>query len=242
MVHTDADVTGPLLGGLLWVPITLALLFAGVILSWLLSRPGLSPAGQAFDSDLAAVDSRSISASGGQNHNDEGSLSPVFSPEVLQWSSDILRWSAAFNLDPNLVATVMQIESCGHPSVRSSAGAIGLFQVMPYHFLPGEDPIDPQTNANRGLAYLARGLELAGGRSDLALAGYNGGHGVITRDASRWSAETQRFVAWGGGILNDISTGSTESPSLQSWLQAGGNSLCHRASLAIASLPTTSTP
>jgi soluble lytic murein transglycosylase-like protein len=153
-----------------------------------------------------------------------------------------MRWSAAHNLDPNLVATVMQIESCGHPSVRSTAGAIGLFQVMPYHFSPGEDPLDPHTNARRGLAYLARGFELSGGRTDLALAGYNGGHGAIERDASHWPSETQRYVTWGSGILADIASGSTQSSSLQSWLLAGGDNLCRRASLAQASLSTSSTP
>src|SRR5688572_11990822 len=42
-----------------------------------------------------------------------GTLSTVFTPEVLHWQDKIVAWSAAFNLDPNLAATVMQIESCG---------------------------------------------------------------------------------------------------------------------------------
>jgi hypothetical protein len=130
----------------------------------------------------------------------------------------------------------------GHPTVQSSAGAIGLFQVMPFHFQQGEDPNDPETNARRGLAYLARGLTLSGGRTDLALAGYNGGHGVIVQGAAQWSAETRRYVTWGSGILGDIATGSLQSPSLQAWLQAGGASLCRRASRAIATLPMSSTP
>jgi soluble lytic murein transglycosylase-like protein len=160
----------------------------------------------------------------------------------MTWSSDILRWSEIYNLDPNLVATVMQIESCGHPSVLSSSGAIGLFQVMPFHFPHGEDPFDPETNAKRGLGYLARGLGLSGGRMDLALAGYNGGHGVISRDQSQWAPETQRYVSWGNGILNDIASGRTTSPSLQAWLQAGGERLCRSASIALNSLHLANSP
>ncbi len=224
----DPDVTGFLPRTLLWLPITLAMLLAGLILAWLLFQAGTPPAVQSSRSDQAA--------------SVERSLSPVFSPEIQRWSSDILRWSATHGLDPNLVATVMQIESCGHPSVRSSAGAIGLFQVMPYHFSPEENPLDPETNARRGLAYLARAFELSDGQMDLTLAGYNGGLGVIQRDASLWSAETQRYVAWGSSILADIATGSTQSSSLQSWLQTGGDSLCRRASLAQASLLSSSTP
>ncbi|NIS82480.1 MAG: hypothetical protein GTO14_20255, partial [Anaerolineales bacterium] len=42
-------------------------------------------------------------------------LSKAFTPEVLYWSADILTWAAEYELNPNLVATVIQIESCGHP-------------------------------------------------------------------------------------------------------------------------------
>ena len=100
-----------------------------------------------------------------------GALSPIFTPEVQHWSDKILAWSSFFKIDPNLAATVMQIESCGAPGVVSSSGAQGLFQVMPFHFDAGEDMQDPDTNAGRGLAYLALGLTRASGNAGLALAG-----------------------------------------------------------------------
>jgi hypothetical protein len=49
------------------------------------------------------------------------SLSPVFTPEVQYWADDIMRWSNAYGVDANLVATVMQIESCGDPQAVSLA-------------------------------------------------------------------------------------------------------------------------
>src|SRR5262245_49340622 len=118
-----------------------------------------------------------------------GQLSPVFTPEVQHWARKITAWAALYQLDPNLVATVMQIESCGAPHAASSSGAQGLFQVMPYHFDSQDMMEDPDTNAGRGLAYLALGLSRAGGNIGLALAGYNGGHGVIGQDRSLWPAE-----------------------------------------------------
>jgi soluble lytic murein transglycosylase-like protein len=127
----------------------------------------------------------------------------------------------------------MQIESCGHPTIRSRAGAAGLFQVMPFHFEAGEDPLDPATNASRGLAYLARGNALAGGDPGDTFAGYNGGHGWIGRPAAEWPGETQRYVAWGTGILNDIAAGLDPSPTLVRWMEAGGGSLCRRAAEAL---------
>ena len=96
------------------------------------------------------------------------SISPIFRIEIHYWADSISKWAAASQLDPNLVATIMQIESCGDPRARSSAGAMGLFQVMPFHFYATDDPYNPDTNAARGLAYLAKSLETGGGNALLA--------------------------------------------------------------------------
>lgn len=156
-------------------------------------------------------------------------LSPIFTPSVQYWEEELIRWSSDQNVDPNLAATVMQIESCGNPTARSSAGAMGLFQVMPFHFEASEDPYDPDTNALRGLSFLAGGLEASGGHAGLALAGYNGGHGVIYKDYEFWHSETQRYFRWGSGIYREASSGWSSSPTLEEWLSAGGQSLCSSA-------------
>jgi hypothetical protein len=123
----------------------------------------------------------------------------------------------------------MQIESCGDPQAGSRVGANGLFQVMPFHFEKGEDPFDPDTNARRGLDYLTKGLELSGGHAGLALAGYNGGHGIISRSYEDWPRETQSYYRWGSGIYREASAGWDSSPTLAAWLAAGGQSLCDAA-------------
>lgn len=156
-------------------------------------------------------------------------LATLFTPEVHYWAGAIQSWAAESGLDPNLVATVMQIESCGNPLARSQAGAMGLFQVMPYHFYATDNPYDPDTNALRGMAYLKRSLDAAQGDSRLALAGYNGGIGVIPRAEFTWAAETQRYAYWGSGIYQDAANGAIESLRLQEWLAAGGASLCRQA-------------
>jgi hypothetical protein len=158
-----------------------------------------------------------------------GEIAPLFTPEVQYWSANIVRWASAHGLDPNLAATVMQIESCGHPDIRSSAGATGLFQVMPFHFAVGESMSNPDTNALRGMDYLRRSLETAGGNPRLAFAGYNGGIGVIGRLESGWPAETIRYAYWGSGIYSDASQNRSESARLDEWLKAGGASLCAKA-------------
>ena len=56
-------------------------------------------------------------------------ISGVFAPGVRHWSTQIRKWAKEYDLPPNLVATVMQIESCGNPLAQSPDGAAGLFQV-----------------------------------------------------------------------------------------------------------------
>ncbi|HLF01040.1 MAG TPA: transglycosylase SLT domain-containing protein [Anaerolineales bacterium] len=156
-------------------------------------------------------------------------VSPLFTPEVRYWNDSIVRWAKDYDLDPNLVATVMQIESCGNPEAVSSSNAQGLFQVMPFHFVEGENMRDPDTNAKRGLAYLSKGLALSGDQAGLALAGYNGGHSQIAKAWSRWPNETQRYFYWGSGIYAEANAGADSSSRLAEWLKAGGAGMCARA-------------
>jgi soluble lytic murein transglycosylase-like protein len=158
-----------------------------------------------------------------------GALAPVFTPEVMHWQPKIVEWAAAHGLDPNLVAIIMQIESCGDPNAVSSAGAQGLFQVMPFHFAAGENMQDPDTNAARGLAYFVERLNQTNGDIGRAFAGYNGGHVAAGSSWDNWANETQRYYVWSTGIYEDIQSGSATSATVQEWLGAGGASLCRQA-------------
>ncbi len=157
------------------------------------------------------------------------SISPIFAPGVQHWSSQIVAWGHQYGIDPNLIATVMQIESCGDSFAGSSAGAQGLFRVMPFHFEAGQDALDPQTNAQAGLEYLRGALIKAGGHVGLALAGYNGGYGVIDTGWGSWPLQTQDYYLWGTAIYEDATQGKTTSPAIQNWLDAGGIRLCGQA-------------
>ncbi len=156
------------------------------------------------------------------------SLARFFAPSVRYWEREILRWASESGLDPNLVATVMQIESCGDPRAISRAGAMGLFQVMPYHFSENEAPYNPDTNARRGMAYLSKALNTHQ-EIRLALAGYNGGIGTAAKPESAWPNETIRYVYWGTEIYQDAASLSEFSPRLEEWMSAGGASLCSQA-------------
>jgi soluble lytic murein transglycosylase-like protein len=156
-------------------------------------------------------------------------LSPIFTEEVQHWANDILRWAAAASMDPNLAAVVMQIESCGDPRALSRSGAMGLFQVMPFHFHVTDNPFNPDTNALRGLNYLSRSLATGNGNPRLALAGYNGGIGVISRSERNWPAETKRYVYYGAPIYEDALRGAASSSVLEEWYGKYGSGLCNQA-------------
>jgi hypothetical protein len=157
------------------------------------------------------------------------SISPLFTREVQHWAPKIVEWSRQYDLDPDIIATIMQIESCGDPGAASYAGAQGLFQVMPFNFEAGEDMTDQDTNARRGMAFYNRQLDYTGGDIYLSFAGYNGGYAASGSSFSYWANETQRYYTWAKGIYDDAKAGLSESPTLQQWLAAGGGGGCQRA-------------
>lgn len=174
-------------------------------------------------------------------YNTNAPLADLFTPSVDYWEPSIFRWSQEAGLNPNLVATVMQIESCGHPYVSSGAGAQGLFQVVPtFHFTEGgENQLDPDTNATAGLKHLNDCLYWTSDQDfngvaeqepdvGLALVCYNGGPGLIT-DRSAWVQESHNYYTWGLGIWGDALRGHNRSNTLDGWLRAGGEILCAQA-------------
>ena len=204
----------------LFVVIAVTLFGLFVVTRWQLSEDLPGVASSDVVSNVVAVEAEAVAPT--------GILSPIFSPEVHYWEKEIVQWSAEHNLDPNMAATIMQIESCGDLLAVSSAGAQGLFQVMPFHFSDGENTLDPVTNARRGLNYFAEQLQRFGD-VNLAFAAYNGGPGNAVKSYENWPNETQRYHYWSQGIYADAQAGLASSTRLQEWMQAGGASLCRQA-------------
>jgi hypothetical protein len=95
----------------------------------------------------------------------------------------INRAAAKHQLDPALISAVMRQESGFRADVRSSAGALGLMQLMPEtaRQLGVADPMDPEQNVDGGARLLRSLLDRFGGRLDLALAAYNAGPSAVDR-------------------------------------------------------------
>lgn len=91
-----------------------------------------------------------------------------------RWRSLIEKASKQVGINPDAVqAIMMEEDASGDPSAVSGAGAIGLMQVMPFNFLPGEDTSDPYTQILAGARYL-KGQYDKYGNWNSAAAGYLG--------------------------------------------------------------------
>jgi soluble lytic murein transglycosylase-like protein len=102
-----------------------------------------------------------------------------------------------YDLSVALLANIARTESNCAADARSSAGAIGVMQLMPETARElGVDPTDPAANILGGAAYLRQQLDRFGGRLDLALAAYNAGPAAVARHGGVPAyAETRNYVA-----------------------------------------------
>ena len=115
----------------------------------------------------------------------------------LHYSSIVRGHAANYHIDPALLAAVIEQESKFRADARSSAGAIGLMQLLPAtaegiaihtggsKFVVS-DLFDPEINIRYGAWYLHHLLQRYGDE-ETALAAYNAGQ----QNVDRWRAEGQ---------------------------------------------------
>ncbi len=108
------------------------------------------------------------------------------------------RLAQSYAVDSDLVHAIVRAESAYDPAAISSAGAIGLMQVMPataadYGITSKDALFDPQTNVRVGIRHLKR--LLARYPLGQAVMAYNAGEGALERhQGSVPFAETQRYT------------------------------------------------
>lgn len=88
-----------------------------------------------------------------------------------------------YGVDVNLLKAIGKAESDFNPSCTSSAGAMGVMQLMPCNVeeLGISDPYDVRENIMGGAKHFADMLEKYHGNVELALAGYNAGSGNVAK-------------------------------------------------------------
>jgi soluble lytic murein transglycosylase-like protein len=104
-------------------------------------------------------------------------------PAAIAYNEAIAEAANQYHLDPNLIRAIIHAESAFNPFAVSSAGALGLMQLMPAmaEELDVVDPFDPRQNILGGARYLRDLLDRHHGNVNLAVASYNAGPGAVAR-------------------------------------------------------------
>ncbi|WP_089728314.1 lytic transglycosylase domain-containing protein [Candidatus Thiosymbion oneisti] len=125
-------------------------------------------------------------------------LSKQLSVRRKRYAALIERTARRFKLRPELLHAVIRAESAYNPTAVSSAGAIGLMQLMPATAARYKvsDPYDPAQNVRGGAQYLRFLLKMFGNNLRLALAGYNAGENAVVKHGNQVPPypETQQYV------------------------------------------------
>ena len=155
-------------------------------------------------------------------------------PRGIDIATHVAEAAQRFGIPEQWIYAVMRTESAGRIGAVSSAGAMGLMQLMPgtwarqrSRFGLGADPFDPRDNIMAGTSYL-RELYDSYGASGM-LAAYNAGPG---RYEDWWNrgrplpAETRAYVAriapmlQPGGAATVIASASPVRPVRIAWSQS----------------------
>ena len=111
--------------------------------------------------------------------NNEVMNTHILPSTVTRWGDYIRSASASHGIPADVIAAVIDVESSGIPTCKSSAGAVGLMQLMPAtaQEMGVTDRTNPQQNINGGTKYLRYLYDKVGGNYQQMLRAYNGGLG-----------------------------------------------------------------
>lgn len=113
------------------------------------------------------------------------------------YGTDILMATVGTDVSPALVLAVMGIESAGRKDAVSSAGAVGLMQLIPAtaERFGVTDSTDPAQNIKGGVAYLDWLMNEFDNDPVMVLAAYNAGEGAVKKNQGVPPyAETRDYV------------------------------------------------
>ncbi|MCB0330310.1 MAG: lytic transglycosylase domain-containing protein [Bdellovibrionales bacterium] len=114
-----------------------------------------------------------------------------------EYQAIISNASKTYGVDEHLVRAVIHAESAFNPKAVSPKGALGLMQIMPFHFrrLGIKDAFEPKQNVDGGVRMLRELHDRYKGNVRLMLAAYNAGEEAVARyKGVPPYTETQNYV------------------------------------------------
>ena len=150
-----------------------------------------------FSKKLDATGQSSTTESADTAATTSSTTSSTATPATGDFAALINQAAKKYNVNPNLVQAVVKAESNFNPSAVSSAGALGLMQLMPATAagLGVSNALDPAQNIEGGVKFLSQLLTHYNGNVKLAVAAYNAGQGAVDRyNGVPPYQETQTYV------------------------------------------------
>jgi hypothetical protein len=120
-----------------------------------------------------------------------------FFSSAMPYGDIIHQKAKKYDVDPLLVAAVIEQESKFHRTARSQVGARGLMQLMPRtgSWMGARDLYDPEQNVDAGVRYIKYLQSRFDGNMKNTIAAYNAGEGNVRRyNGVPPFAETQHYV------------------------------------------------
>lgn len=135
------------------------------------------------------ADGDSNNSSSGSNKKVQGTSSagqavPASSMKKTKYDEYFKAAAKKYNVSESLLKAIAKAESDFDPGCVSSAGAMGVMQLMPETAkgLGVDDPFDPEQNIMGGAKCISLKLKEFKGDVRLALAAYNAGSGAVRRN------------------------------------------------------------
>ena len=116
-------------------------------------------------------------------HRLNDSIRAEFFAEEIPYGKLIYEKAKKYDVDPALVAAVIEQESRFKPRARSQVGARGLMQLMPRtgRWMGARDLYNPEQNVDAGVRYIKYLDKRFNGDLKKIVAAYNGGEGNVQR-------------------------------------------------------------
>ena len=145
---------------------------------------------------------------------------PVPEPQAPPAGIDeaVRRIAVEHSLSPQLIHSVIKVESNYNAHAISSKGALGLMQLIPAtaRRFGVSDAFNPVQNIPGGARYLRYLLDLYNGNTPLALAAYNAGEGAVERYGGVPPfAETRNYVILVGRQLEQAKKAAAAKPAAE---------------------------
>jgi soluble lytic murein transglycosylase-like protein len=172
--------------------------------------------------------------------------SPWIPATVKRYTGTINVMAKKYNIDPNLIAIIITLESGGNSKAESEAGAKGLMQITPptgqdiatkfvKEPVKKYDLLDPKTSIEFGTAYMSWLRDEFGtpeqGPSwnstvELIAAGYNGGPVAANHlEQGKGLTDTQTVVYSRDAFNMWRERHAKTSPTYERWKERGGSEL-----------------